>query len=168
MLWRGKIKAVLVGRGEVVIGAGKMSMVPGTLTSHCLTVICSFLPLDCLLTLQGTPLLGTFLRLIFIHPSQGPAYLSLPQGSLPWTCKFGVGSVPMGPSQGVQVVRTLPPVQETQETWFWSLGQEDPPGGGNGNPLHYSCLENPMDRWAWSLVGYGPQDHTESDTTEVT
>ena len=20
------------------------------------------------------------------------------------------------------------------------------PGGGNGNPLHYSCLENPMDR----------------------
>ena len=25
------------------------------------------------------------------------------------------------------------------------------PGGGNGNPLQYSCLENPMDR---SLVGY--------------
>ena len=23
------------------------------------------------------------------------------------------------------------------------------PGGGNGNPLHYSCLENPMDRGAW-------------------
>ena len=23
------------------------------------------------------------------------------------------------------------------------------PGGGNGNPLHYSCLENPMDREAW-------------------
>ena len=27
------------------------------------------------------------------------------------------------------------------------------PGEGNGNPLQYSCLENPMDR---SLVGYGP------------
>ena len=26
-------------------------------------------------------------------------------------------------------------------------------GGGNGNPLQYSCLENPMDR---SLAGYGP------------
>ena len=23
------------------------------------------------------------------------------------------------------------------------------PGGGKGNPLHYSCLENPMDRGAW-------------------
>ena len=23
------------------------------------------------------------------------------------------------------------------------------PGGGNGNPLHYSCLGNPMDRGAW-------------------
>ena len=23
------------------------------------------------------------------------------------------------------------------------------PGGGRGNPLHYSCLENPVDRGAW-------------------
>ena len=23
------------------------------------------------------------------------------------------------------------------------------PGGGHGNPLRYSCLENPMDRGAW-------------------
>ena len=23
------------------------------------------------------------------------------------------------------------------------------PGGGNGNPLQYSCLENPMDRGTW-------------------
>ena len=23
------------------------------------------------------------------------------------------------------------------------------PGKGNGNPLHYSCLENPMDRGVW-------------------
>ena len=25
------------------------------------------------------------------------------------------------------------------------------PGGGHGNPLQYSCLENPMDRGAWGL-----------------
>ena len=31
----------------------------------------------------------------------------------------------------------------------WSLGQEDSPGVGNGNPLQYSCQENPMDRGAW-------------------
>ena len=30
-----------------------------------------------------------------------------------------------------------------------SPGQEDSPGGGNGNPLQYSSLENPMDRGAW-------------------
>ena len=26
------------------------------------------------------------------------------------------------------------------------------PGGGNGNPLQYSCLENPMDREAWQAT----------------
>ena len=26
------------------------------------------------------------------------------------------------------------------------------PGGGHGNPLQYSCLENPMDRGAWTAT----------------
>ena len=26
------------------------------------------------------------------------------------------------------------------------------PGGGHGNPLQYSCLENPMDRGAWQAL----------------
>ena len=26
------------------------------------------------------------------------------------------------------------------------------PGGGHGNPLQYSCLENPMDRGAWGAI----------------
>ena len=38
------------------------------------------------------------------------------------------------------------------------------PGGGHGNPLQYSCLENPMDR---ILVGYSPWGHKESDITEA-
>ena len=29
------------------------------------------------------------------------------------------------------------------------LGSRRSPGGGHGNPLEYSCLENPMDRGAW-------------------
>ena len=29
------------------------------------------------------------------------------------------------------------------------------PGKGNGNPLQYSCLENPMDRGAWQATDYG-------------
>ena len=31
-------------------------------------------------------------------------------------------------------------------------GSGRPPGGGHGNPLQYSCLENPMDRGAQQVV----------------
>ena len=34
------------------------------------------------------------------------------------------------------------------------------PGGGRGNMLQYSCLENPMDRGAWCLQSTGPQRWT--------
>ena len=37
------------------------------------------------------------------------------------------------------------------------------PGGEHGNPLQYSCLENPMDRGAWRATLHGV---TESDKTE--
>ena len=40
------------------------------------------------------------------------------------------------------------------------------PGGGHGNPLQYSCLENPMDRGAWWATVHG--GHKESNMTEVT
>ena len=29
------------------------------------------------------------------------------------------------------------------------------PGGGHGNALRYSCLEDPMDRGAWWATGHG-------------
>ena len=52
---------------------------------------------------------------------------------------------------GDAVVKNPLPMQEMQ---VQSLGQEDSPGGGNGNwrILQYSCLENSMDRE--SLAGY--------------
>ena len=34
-------------------------------------------------------------------------------------------------------------------------GLERPPGEGNGNPLQYSCLENPIGRGAWSAAVHG-------------
>ena len=45
-------------------------------------------------------------------------------------------------------------------------GWERSPGGGNGDPLQYSCLENPLDREA--LAGYSPLGHKELDMTEAT
>ena len=38
------------------------------------------------------------------------------------------------------------------------------PGRGHGNPLYYSCLENPHGQR--SLAGYSPQGHKELDVTE--
>ena len=43
------------------------------------------------------------------------------------------------------------------------LGSGRFPGGGNGNPLQYSCLENPMDRKAWRAIVHGVTK--ESNTT---
>ena len=39
------------------------------------------------------------------------------------------------------------------------------PGGGHGNPLQYSCLENPIDRGVWGATVHRA---TQSDTTEAT
>ena len=55
-------------------------------------------------------------------------------------------------------VKNLP---AKQETWDQSLGWEDPLE--NGNPLQYSCLENPMDRGAWQATVHGID---ELDLTE--
>ena len=35
------------------------------------------------------------------------------------------------------------------------LGSGRSPGEGNGNPLQYSCVENPMDRGAWWATVHG-------------
>ena len=52
-----------------------------------------------------------------------------------------------------QTVKNLPVMRETQ---VQSLGQEDPsPGEGNGNPLQYSCLDNPVDKEDWQATAHG-------------
>ena len=42
-------------------------------------------------------------------------------------------------------------------------GEGRSPGEGNGNPLHYSCLENSTDRGAWRVTVHGV---AETDTAE--
>ena len=53
---------------------------------------------------------------------------------------------------GGSVVNSPPAIQGTQ---IRSLGSGRSPGGGNANPLQYSCLENPMGRGAWRVTVRG-------------
>ena len=64
----------------------------------------------------------------------------------------------------------LPAVQKPGEMQAGCLGWEDFPGGGNGHPLQYPCLENSTDR----IVGcpqagglYSPWGGQESAKTEA-
>ena len=54
--------------------------------------------------------------------------------------------------KAAQRLKRLPAMQET---WVRSLGQEDSPGEGNGNPLQYSCLENPTNGGIWWATVHG-------------
>ena len=66
----------------------------------------------------------------------------------------------MGASLVVLVVKN-PPVNSGDVDLF--LGSGRYPRGGNGNPLQYFCLVNPMDREAWWATVYS---NTELDMTE--
>ena len=53
------------------------------------------------------------------------------------------------------IARSIKNLPAMQDTWVQFLGQEESPGEGNGNPLQYSCLENPMDRGVWQATVLG-------------
>ena len=60
---------------------------------------------------------------------------------------------------GGAVVKTLP-ANAGDVGSIPGLGRS--PGGGNGNPLQYSCLGNPMDRGGWWATVHGViKDMTE-------
>ena len=64
------------------------------------------------------------------------------------------------------VVKNPPPnAGDIRDAGYSNPGRGISPGGGHGNPLQYSCLENPMDRGAWWVTEHGVTK--ESDTTEV-
>ena len=62
---------------------------------------------------------------------------------------------------GAQPVKNQPAMWET---WVQSPRLGRSPGGGHGNPLQYSCLENPYGRR--SLAGCSPRGHKELEMTE--
>ena len=55
-------------------------------------------------------------------------------------------------SQVALVVKNLPANAGDLRDVGSSPGLGRSPGGGHGNPLQYSCLENPMDRGAWQAL----------------
>ena len=72
----------------------------------------------------------------------------------------------IGASQVVLMVKS-PPANAGDLSDAGSIpGLGRSPGGGHGNALQYSCLENPHGQR--SLVGYSPWCLKESDTTEET
>ena len=68
-------------------------------------------------------------------------------------------------SQVVLVVKNLPAMQVDVRVMCWLPGLGRSPGGGHGNSLQYSCLENPTDREAWRASAHNV---AWSDLTETT
>ena len=55
-------------------------------------------------------------------------------------------------SQVVPVVKNPPASAGDERDAGLTPGSARSPGVGNGNPLQYPCLENPMDRGAWQAI----------------
>ena len=66
-------------------------------------------------------------------------------------------------SQVVLVVKNLPANAGDAGDMGFIAGSGRSPAVGNGNPLHYSCLENSMDKRSWRATVHGV---AESDITE--
>ena len=70
--------------------------------------------------------------------------------TVPYVFGMNMNSLIIRASLVAQRLKHLPAMKES---WIRSLGWEDPLGEGNGNPLQYYCLENPMDREAsWAIL----------------
>ena len=68
-------------------------------------------------------------------------------------------------SQVALVVKNLPAHAEDVRDVGLIPGSGRCPGEGNGNPLQYSSLENPMDRGAWEAIVHGATELDMTDTT---
>ena len=99
-------------------------------------------------------------------PPSSPNYL--PKAPHPNTITLGISTSihKFGSSQVVLVVKNPPASAGDLRDAGLIPGLGRSPEGGNGNPLQYSCLENPHGQR--SLVGYSPWGCKESDMTEAT
>ena len=64
-----------------------------------------------------------------------------------------------GASLVAQMAKNLPATQRPGfDLWVGKI-----PGGGNGHPCQYSCLENPMERGAWKAISTWDQKDSGHD-----
>ena len=82
-------------------------------------------------------------HLFLLKGKMGPAFLSPSQSFRKWIrVKCPLLKVVKNPPTSAGDTSLIP-------------GSERSPGGGHGNPLQYSCLENPMVRGAWQATVHG-------------
>ena len=93
-----------------------------------------------------------------INPSSAFSHTEAP-GSYSNLLELGID----GASPVVLVVKNPPATAGDKRDTNSVPGSGRSPGGRHGNPLQYSCLENPTNREA-----YSPWGHKESDMTEMT
>ena len=83
--------------------------------------------------------------LYYVHPSAGEQVLSF-------------SHLCLGACFQVTLVTKNPPANAGAAGDAGSApGREDPPGEGNGNPLQYPCLGNPIGRGDWRVQSTGSQ-----------
>ena len=64
-------------------------------------------------------------------------------------------------SQEALVVKNLPANAGDARDTGSIPGSGSSPGGGHGNPLQFSCLENPKDRGAWRATAHQIMSQTQ-------
>ena len=109
----------------------------------------SFVPLYC--TWWG----GSPTEFLETPGNRGWSIKRLCENNINVLADFSLTAVVAGASQVVLVVKTLPANAGDIRDADLIPGSERSPGGGHGNPVQYSCLENPIDRGAWQALVHG-------------
>ena len=89
------------------------------------------------------------------HPAGPSSILHWRREGVTAPSEHGAGAYSFWASQEALVVKNLPAIARDIRDAGCIPGSGRSAGGGNGNPLLYSCLENPRNRRAWRATGHG-------------
>ena len=101
---------------------------------------------------------GSVLLEVSVRPSETPLSVVLSERKYISVFGFHFQGFPGG-----SVVKNLP-ANAGDTGSIPELGRS--PGGGNGTPLQYSCLGNPMDRGAWQAAVHGVAESHNLETEQ--